>query len=110
MTKVAQERSVFSMRLSQARERAGFSQAELGRRAGFDPSGASPRVNQYERGRHMPDLNTIKRLANVLQVPVPFLFAEDEQLAKLLLLWADLTAADQRRLIRELEDQRNGTK
>jgi len=58
----------------------------------------------------MPDLNTIKRLANVLRVPVPFLFAEDEQLAKLLLLWADLTAADQRRLIRELEDQRNGTK
>lgn len=99
-------RLVFPMRLAQARERACLSQAALGRRAGFDPSGASPRINQYERGKHMPDPSTIKRLAEVLKVPMAYLFAEDEQLAKLLLLWSDLTAADRCKLIEQLETQR----
>lgn len=106
MFKVAALRQMFPTRLAQARARAGLSQAELGRRAGFDPAGASPRINQYERGKHMPDLSTIKRLAEVLNVPIAYLFAEDEQLAKLLLLWSDLTAAERRRLIEQLETRR----
>lgn len=99
----AKERPIFALRLAQARERLGFSQAELGRRAGLDPSVASPRINQYEKGQHVPHHTTAKRLAKVLGVPTAFLFAEDEQLAKLLLLWAEMTPAERKKLIKQAE-------
>ncbi|XQA76011.1 helix-turn-helix domain-containing protein [Xanthomonas sacchari] len=60
------------MRLAQARERAGLSQKQLGILAGLDPSVASPRINQYERGRHEPQLKTAKQLAEVLGIPPAF--------------------------------------
>ena len=76
---------VVAKRLREARERQGLSQKSLGIAAGIDPSAASARLNQYERGKHIPDLLTVKNLAAVLSVPVPYLYAEDEQLAELLL-------------------------
>jgi transcriptional regulator with XRE-family HTH domain len=98
------ERPIFASRLAQARERLGWSQAELGRRAGMDPLVASPRINQYEQGRHVPHHATVKRLAKVLGVPAAFLFAEDDQLARLLLLWADATPAQRKKLLRQVEE------
>jgi transcriptional regulator with XRE-family HTH domain len=35
-------------------------------------------MNQYERGKHVPDLATIRRIAQALDVPVAYLFAEDD--------------------------------
>jgi transcriptional regulator with XRE-family HTH domain len=67
--------SVVAKRLRQARLRAGISQRQLGIKAGIDPFAASARVNQYERGEHVPDLGTAARLARVLTVPAPFLYA-----------------------------------
>lgn len=93
---------LFARRLADARQRAGISQAELGRRAGFD-AGASPRINQYETGRHMPNPGTIKRMAEILGVPAAYLFADDEQLAKLLLIWADMTPSERDDLLRRIE-------
>jgi transcriptional regulator with XRE-family HTH domain len=100
----AKERPIFALRLAQARERVGWSQSELGRRAGLDPLVASPRINQYEKGQHVPHHTTAKRLAKVLGVPTAFLFAEDEQLAKLLLLWADASPAQRKKLLKQAED------
>ncbi len=102
----AKDRPIFALRLTQARERLGISQVELGRRAGLDPSVASPRINQYEQGAHVPHHATAKRLAKELGVPTAFLFAEDEQLAKLLLCWSEMTPTERKKLLKQAEATR----
>ena len=94
---------IFSTRLAQARERAGLSQKQLGILAGMDPSVASPRINQYERGRHEPQVRTAKELAEVLGVPPAFLYTDDELLAELLLRWGDLSLKAKKQLLKEVE-------
>ena len=76
--------TIVARRLREARERKGLSQKALGIAAGIDEFSASPRVNQYERGKHTPDLLTLKNFADVLSVPVPYFFAEDDVLADIL--------------------------
>ena len=90
MTARTANTSIFALRLAQARERSGLTQTELGLRAGLDPTVASPRINQYERGKHEPQHKTAKRLAEVLGVPPAFLYTEDEALAQVLLHWEGL--------------------
>ncbi|SFU95410.1 Helix-turn-helix [Paenacidovorax caeni] len=60
----------------------------LGIEAGIDAFVASTRINRYELGIHRPDLLTVRKLAKVLDVPVAFFFAdEDDEIAELLLLY-----------------------
>lgn len=94
--------SVVAKRLKQAREQAGLSQKQLGIRAGIDEFSASPRVNQYERGKHMPDYSMVERLAGVLKVPAPFFYTRDEDLAQLIMRFGSLSAAARRRLARRM--------
>ena len=94
---------VFAQRLAQARERAGLSQTQLGVLAGLDPSVASPTINQYERGKHEPQLKTAKRLAEVLGIPPAFLYTDDEVLAELLLRWNGLTLRQKKDLLKQAE-------
>ena len=75
---------VQSRRLRQASEAAGLSQKILGIQAGLDEFVASTRVNRYETGVHQPDLQTLKRLAKVLGLPVAYFYAEDDGLARLI--------------------------
>lgn len=103
MTPGSAKSSVFALRLAQARERAGLSQRQLGVLAGMDPSVASPRINQYEKGKHEPQLDTAKRLARVLGIPAAFLYTDDEQLAKLLLLWSEMSPAQRKKLLKQAE-------
>jgi len=77
--------SALARRLKEARLRAGLSQERLGILAGIDEMSASARMNQYERGKHAPDWLTVQRLAAVLQVPVAYLYADDDDAAELLL-------------------------
>lgn len=86
--------NIVAKRLREARERKGLSQKALGIAAGIDEFSASPRINQYERGKHIPDLLTMEKLASVLDAPVPYFFAEDEQLAELLMLLHSLARPD----------------
>ena len=72
-------------RLKQARLAAGLSQKALGIEAGIDEFVASTRINRYELGVHRPDLLTVRKLADVLNVPVAFFFADqDDEIAELL--------------------------
>lgn len=103
MTQRTAKHPVFAQRLAQARERAGLSQTQLGVLAGMDPAVASPRINQYERGKHEPQLRTAKRLAEVLGIPPAFLYTEDELLAELLLQWNDLTLRQKKDLLKQAE-------
>lgn len=74
--------SVFSRRLRQAREAAGFSQKALGVEIGLDPGVASTRINRYEKAVHLPDIDTAQRLADRLQVPLPYLSPATTSLPK----------------------------
>ena len=81
-------------RLKQARLNAGLSQKMLGIEAGIDAFVASTRINRYELGIHRPDLLTVRKLAKVLDVPVAFFFAdEDDEIAELLLLYVKASAS-----------------
>lgn len=81
-------------RLKQARIRRGLSQRSLGIAAGIDVASASARMNQYERGKHVPDYQTLSQLASVLDVTVPFFYASDAD-AEMLLNMASLTSQQQ---------------
>jgi transcriptional regulator with XRE-family HTH domain len=91
--------SIVAKRLKEARLRAGISQKQLGIKAGIDDFSASARINQYERGKHMPDLQTVARLAAVVQMPVPYFYCQDAELADLIVKFSALGKAQRKRLI-----------
>jgi transcriptional regulator with XRE-family HTH domain len=101
----AGELPILAVRLREARERLGIAQVELGRRIGMDPGVASPRINQYENGVHVPHHTTASRIARKLGVPLAYLYAEDDQLARWILVWTQLGAGERRRLLKELESR-----
>ena len=94
--------SPIARRLKEARTRAALSQKQLGIDAGIDPFSASARINQYETGKHAPDFETARRLAAVLGVPTPFLYAEDDAVAEMILLAGTLSQRDFAKLLKEL--------
>lgn len=99
MARGGKKEVVLAVRLKEARLAIGISQRELGIQAGMDPSVASPRVNQYERGKHAPDTNTLSKLGQVLGMPVAYFFAEDDELALLIANFHKLTSAARKRLL-----------
>ena len=78
-----QEKSFFTERLKQARNRMKITQKDLGIKIGIDPSSASGRMNHYETGRHMPDIATLQKMAKELNVPTNYFFCESEESATL---------------------------
>jgi transcriptional regulator with XRE-family HTH domain len=95
--------SVFPRRLKQARLRSGLTQEQLGIQAGIDEFSASARVNQYEKGKHTPAIQTSQRLARALLVPTSFLYEEDDLLATLLAFAGRLSKEKKRTLISHAE-------
>lgn len=77
--------NIFARRLKEARLRAGFTQEQLGILAGLDEFSASARMNQYERGKHLPDFYFVEKLAAVLKIPAPYFYARDDALAEWIL-------------------------
>jgi transcriptional regulator with XRE-family HTH domain len=91
--------SIVAKRLKEARLLAGISQKQLGIRAGIDEFSASARVNQYERGKHMPDLQTVTHFAAVMRVPVPYFYCQDAELAEAIVKFSALGKAQRKRLL-----------
>ena len=89
-------RSIVAKRLGEARLRSGLSQKKLGILAGIDEFSASARINQYERGKHIPDLRTIERIAKVLEVPSAYFYAVEDDLAGWILAFAEAHPVIQR--------------
>lgn len=83
--------SIFGTRLKEARLETGLSQKQLGIEAGLDPFVASTRINRYELGIHKVDYTFAIRLAAVLKVPAAFLYTEDTELARLILVFGRLS-------------------
>lgn len=92
MTTLNHYNDIFCRRLKQARLARGFSQKSLGIAAGIDEFVASARINRYEKGVHGPGIEVVKKLAEVLQVPLAYFYAEDDGLAELTLLYISATA------------------
>lgn len=91
-------------RLKEARKNAKLSQKALGVRIGMDEGSASPRMNQYEKGKHSPDIGTLKALADELNIPLIYFFCEDDILAKLTINLNKLSESD-KLIVLELVDQ-----
>ena len=80
--------------------RCGLSQERLGVEAGVDEFSASARINQYERGKHTPDSLMASHLGRVLDVPLAYFWAVDEDEAELLRLHHGLSARKRKQLLR----------
>lgn len=104
----------FAKRLKEARLRmaehmkadgkGGMSQERLGIEAGIEEASASARMNQYEKGVHAPDISLSIRLAEILDVPLAYLYCPEDDVADLLLLVHKLTKQQRRSLIETAQE------
>ncbi|MDK4529848.1 helix-turn-helix domain-containing protein [Kingella kingae] len=69
---------IFTKRFKEARKAKKMTQEKLGLAIGLDEFVASTRINRYEKGNHQPDLNTLVWIAQILDVPPAYFFADDE--------------------------------
>jgi len=76
---------LWAKRFKEARIACGLSQRALGIEVGLDDFVASARINRYEVGVHRADYPMEVRLAKALGVPVAYLYAQTDELAKLLI-------------------------
>ncbi len=63
---------------------------------------ASARINQYERGVHVPGYGTAERLAKALGCPTAYFYTREEDLAEIILRAGRLGRDQQRRLLGKL--------
>jgi len=96
---------VFGARMRQARERLGLAQDRLGVLIGIDEHSASARMSRYETGVHQPPVSTARRMAEVLEVPLAFLYCAEDDLAEILQLANKLSAVDRQILISSLRER-----
>ncbi|GAB3531352.1 helix-turn-helix domain-containing protein [Photobacterium alginatilyticum] len=89
-------------RLKAARKKAKITQKDLGVKIGMEPSSASGRMNHYEKGRHVPDISTLKRMAEELGVPLNYFFCEDQLSAELACVIEKMSEEEKKRLLFEL--------
>lgn len=94
-------------RLREARIRSGLSQERLGIEAGIDEMSASARMNQYERGKHVPDLGTLSRIAAVLNLPVTYFYSVEDHEAELVQRYHRLPEKAKKQVL-ELADELAG--
>jgi transcriptional regulator with XRE-family HTH domain len=88
------------MRLKEARLAKGLSQKALGLAIGMDEFSASPRMNHYERGRHAPDFSILSQIAQLLEVPTAYFYAEEDWLAEAIKVLANLPKSQRNKLLK----------
>ncbi|WP_068712894.1 helix-turn-helix domain-containing protein [Vibrio tritonius] len=89
-------------RLKAARKKAKITQKDLGVKIGMEQSSASGRMNHYEKGRHVPDIGTLTRMAEELDVPLNYFFCKDEMSAELACLIDKLSTEEKQELLEKL--------
>jgi len=86
-------------------ERAGRAHGERVCGFGGKDEVASPGLNQYGGGTLGRRAETVDAIARELKIPVAYLFADGERLARMILAFAQLPIAEQERLVRDAEAQ-----
>ena len=95
--------STFCKRLKEARLAADISQERLGIEAGIEPASASARMNQYETGKHSPNPITVQQIAAALDLPASYFYSEEDDVARMLVLFHRLPVEERGRVLTELE-------
>jgi len=91
--------SPITKRLKEARLEAELSQKKLGIAIGIDPFVASPRMNQYETGKHVPDFAIVEKLAKIVKVPPAFFYTIEDDLAELIKIYGRISKKEQHQLL-----------
>ena len=86
MTTVTKLVTCVGRRMRERREALGLAQEKVGVAIGLDESSARARISRYELGVHEPPFATVKLLAGVLDVPPPYMYCEEQDIADLLLV------------------------
>jgi len=60
-------------------------------------------MNHYEKGRHLPDLETMKRMAKELNVPLAYFFCESDDEAELLKMFSQMDSLQKAELLIDLK-------
>ena len=94
--------SPIQKRLKEARKAARLSQKNLGIAAGMDEFSASARMNHYEKGRHAPDYSMLKRIGKVLKLPVAYFYADSDELAQWIELFARAGKVRRVKMLKEM--------
>lgn len=97
--------SIVGRRLRERREVLGLAQEKIGVTIGLDESSARARISRYELGVHEPPQATVRLLAEALDVPMSFLYCEDEDIAKLLLALHGVPAKQRREMVNAIVEQ-----
>ncbi len=66
---------------------------------GLDQQTASARISRYESGVHEPPIKTARQLADALNVPLGYLYCDDDRLAEIILAAGKLPEQDQQILL-----------
>lgn len=100
-----QVNNVVGRRMRARREELGWSQEKVGVLIGIDESSSRARISRYELGTHEPPVKTARQIADALNVPLAYLYCEDEDLAMLLLKLRQLPEASRVRVLRAWQIQ-----
>lgn len=87
----------------------GLPQDKLGVMIGLDEHTASARISRYESGVHEPAIKTARQLADALQVPLSYLYCDDNKLANIILAASQLNETDRDNLLKLILDRLNAT-
>lgn len=96
--------NVFALRLRIARKAKKLSQERLGILAGIDESSASARMNQYERGKHVPDFLMASKIAEILDLPTAYFYVENDLSAEIIQVSHTLSNEQRLEVLRFIKD------
>lgn len=77
----------------------GLSQRALGGLVSDDKANGSVRINRYEQRVNRADMDTAATLASALDIPLAYLFAEEDDQAEMLLAFAQLSKGERAKLL-----------
>ena len=97
--------NVVGRRMRSRREEFGWSQEKVGVLIGIDESSSRARISRYELGTHEPPVKTARLIADALNVPLAYLYCEDEDIATLLLKLRQLPEVLRGQVVREWQLQ-----
>jgi len=69
-----------------------------------DSNTTAPRISRYERGMHKPDLETIEKLAELLDLPAAYFVATSDVVAEAILVLSQLDASKQKEALALLKE------
>jgi transcriptional regulator with XRE-family HTH domain len=95
-------KTIFSKRLKEARLDRKLTQEALGVAIGLDESAANTRISRYENGIHAVEPNTAERLAQALDLPLAYFYADTDKMAEVIKNFALLSVEQQQSLLQRL--------